>query len=38
MQINDVGESEHMVSVLMGSNVQLRKEHIINQVNSVVKK
>jgi topoisomerase-4 subunit B len=38
LQAEDQGESEHMVSVLMGSNVQLRKEHITNQVNSVIKK
>ncbi|RDJ35301.1 MAG: DNA gyrase subunit B [Crenarchaeota archaeon] len=38
LQIDDQGETEHMVSVLMGSNAQLRKEHIVNQVNSVVKK
>ena len=38
LELNDLAESERMVSVLMGSNVQLRKDHIINQVNSVIKK
>ncbi len=36
LQVNDQGDAEHMVSVLMGSNVQLRKEHIANQVNTVI--
>lgn len=38
LQMNDLVESERMVSVLMGSDVQLRKNHIIGQVNSVIKK
>ena len=38
LQVEDPAESERIVSVLMGSNVQLRKEHITNQVNSVIKK
>jgi len=38
LQMQDPGESERIVSVLMGSNVQLRKDHITNQVNSVIKK
>ena len=37
LQVNDQGDAEHMVSVLMGSNVQLRKEHITSQVNSVIR-
>jgi len=37
LQVTDLADSERMVSVLMGSNVQLRKDHIINQVNSVIK-
>lgn len=37
LQVNDQGDAEHLVRVLMGSNVQLRKEHITNQVNSVIR-
>lgn len=36
IQISDQADTEHMVSVLMGSDAQLRKDHIVNQVNSVV--
>jgi DNA gyrase subunit B len=36
LQVPDLGDAERMVSVLMGSNVQVRKDHIANQVNSVV--
>lgn len=36
LQMEDQAESERMVSVLMGSDVQLRKDHITNQVNSVI--
>ena len=38
IQMEDLVESERMVSVLMGSNVQLRKDHIVSQVNSVIHK
>lgn len=38
IQMEDLIESERMVSVLMGSNVQLRKDHIVSQVNSVIHK
>jgi DNA gyrase subunit B len=38
LQVNDLPDSERIVSVLMGSNVQLRKDHITNQVNSVIGK
>jgi DNA gyrase subunit B len=37
LQINDPGNSEHIVSVLMGTDAAPRKKHIINQVNSVIK-
>lgn len=33
---DDQAECERMVSVLMGSNVQFRKDHIASQVNSVI--
>lgn len=36
LQVSDPAECEHIVSVLMGSDVQLRKEHITNQVNSII--
>lgn len=36
LSIDDAVEAERMVSVLMGSNVPLRKEHITNQVNSLI--
>jgi DNA gyrase subunit B len=34
LQVDDLGDSERMISVLMGSNVQARKDHIAGQVNS----
>ena len=37
LQVSDLVDCEHMVSVLMGSDVQLRKHHITTQVNSVIK-
>jgi DNA gyrase subunit B len=36
LEISDAAEAERMVSILMGSDVALRKQHIANQVNSVV--
>lgn len=36
LTVEDVGESERLLSVLMGSNVQARKKHIAEQVNSVI--
>ena len=36
LQVPDLGDAERMVSVLMGTNVQVRKEHIASQVNSVM--
>ena len=36
LSISDLGEAERMVSTLMGSNVQARKVHIKNNINSVV--
>lgn len=33
---DDQADCERIVSVLMGSNVQFRKDHIANQVNSVI--
>lgn len=38
LSIDDAGEAERMISTLMGSNVQARKEHIVNQVNSLIHK
>jgi DNA gyrase subunit B len=38
LNIDDAVEAERMVTVLMGSDVLLRKEHIKNQVNSLVEK
>lgn len=38
LNIEDAAEAERMVSVLMGANVQVRKEHIASQVNSVIAK
>ena len=35
---DDQAECERMVSILMGSNVQFRKDHIASQVNSVIRK
>jgi topoisomerase-4 subunit B len=35
---DDQAECERMVSILMGSNVQFRKDHIASQVNSVIKR
>lgn len=37
LEISDAAESERIVSVLMGSDVSLRKQHISNQINSVIK-
>lgn len=36
LNIDDAVEAERMVTVLMGGNVLLRKEHIKNQVNSLI--
>lgn len=36
LEVPDLGDAERVVSILMGSNAQARKEHIVNQVNSVV--
>ena len=36
--MEDQAETERIISTLMGSNVQLRKDHITNQVNSVIGK
>jgi DNA gyrase subunit B len=36
LQVPDLGDAERMVSVLMGSDVQARKNHIASQVNSVI--
>lgn len=36
LNIDDAAEAERMVSVLMGTNVPLRKDHITNQVNSLI--
>lgn len=38
LNADNQADCERMVSVLMGSNVQFRKEHIANQVNSVIRK
>ena len=38
LNADDQADCERMVSVLMGSNVQFRKDHIANQVNSVIGK
>lgn len=34
--VPDVGDAERLLSILMGSNAQSRKNHITNQVNSVI--
>jgi DNA gyrase subunit B len=36
LTVSDLGESERVLSILMGSNVQARKTHIAGQVNSVI--
>jgi len=36
LQVSDLGDAEHMVSVLMGSNVAARKNHIKTNINSVI--
>lgn len=36
LTVSDLGESERILSILMGSNAQSRKDHIVNQVNSVI--
>jgi DNA gyrase/topoisomerase IV subunit B len=33
--MNDAGEAEHMLSVLMGSNVAARKSHIAKRINNL---
>ena len=35
LTMNDAGEAERMLSVLMGSNVAARKSHIANRINSL---
>ncbi len=35
LTMNDVGEAERMLSVLMGSNVSVRKSHLITRINSL---
>ncbi len=36
LKISDFGEAERLLSTLMGNNAQLRKDHIINQVNGII--
>ena len=36
LQVSDLGEAEHTVSVLMGANVAARKTHIKQNINTVI--
>lgn len=36
LEVEDPGEAERVVSILMGDNAQARKQHIVGHVNSVV--
>ena len=35
LSLKDVGEAEHIVSILMGTNILARKEHIENKINNL---
>lgn len=36
LNVSDFGETERIMSILMGSNAQSRKEHITSQINNLV--